>query len=319
VTPTERATQEALEAALDEVADELYALPPEDFTAARAARVKAARAAGDRALATAIGTLRRPTTGAWVVNTLARERADRLAELLDLGEQLRAAQERLVGAELRRLSEQRREVVAGLTREAAELATARGHRPSDAVAREVETTLDAALADEAAGAAARSGRLTTALAYAGMGPVDLEGAVATPPRAPVERARTRPTAAAKAGASAGSAPKGTGSDERRERRRQVAEEAERAARSALDDAERAAAEHAESVAAAEERHSAAKERLAELQQRLAAARDEEASAAQAVRVARHAAEVADRSADAARRRAEKAGAAVAALRPDDGG
>ena len=36
---------------LDDIADELYALPPEAFTAARNARAKLAKDAGDRALA----------------------------------------------------------------------------------------------------------------------------------------------------------------------------------------------------------------------------------------------------------------------------
>lgn len=51
---------------LDDVADELYGLDPGEFVAARSARVEAAREAGDRALATAIGKLRKPTTVGWL-------------------------------------------------------------------------------------------------------------------------------------------------------------------------------------------------------------------------------------------------------------
>ncbi len=58
---------------LEEIADELYGLPPEEFTAARDARACALRAS-DRALADAVCALRRPTTAAWLVDLLVRER-----------------------------------------------------------------------------------------------------------------------------------------------------------------------------------------------------------------------------------------------------
>ncbi|MFE2631832.1 hypothetical protein ACFXDP_28475, partial [Streptomyces sp. NPDC059374] len=57
---------------LDAVADELYGLRPEQFTAARNERVAAARSAGNRKLADAIGRLRRPSLSAWASNTLVR-------------------------------------------------------------------------------------------------------------------------------------------------------------------------------------------------------------------------------------------------------
>ena len=59
---------------IDRVAAELYALPPEEFTAARDALARQARASGQAALANEIRALRKPTQGAWVVNPLARER-----------------------------------------------------------------------------------------------------------------------------------------------------------------------------------------------------------------------------------------------------
>jgi hypothetical protein len=77
---------------LDAVADELYGLTPGEFTTARQARAADARQTGDRDLAAAIGKLRRPTTGAWLVNLLRRERTDELMALLNLGEVTRQAQ-----------------------------------------------------------------------------------------------------------------------------------------------------------------------------------------------------------------------------------
>jgi hypothetical protein len=329
VTPADQLPPDA-EDALDAAAGELYALEPGEFVAARDAKVRAARAAGDRALATAIGKLRRPTASAWAVNLLARDRPDRLAELVELGSELRAAQERLAGADLRRLSEQRRAVVAELAGAAAGLATERGNPPSDAARREIEATLDAALADADAGDAVRSARLTVALSYAGMGSVDLTGAVATPSRsrpaaAPADRAAEKQPAkrgaatkdgAAKDGAAKDGAAKDRAAKDRRDRRLAAAADAERAARDAATAAEDEAGARASAAAAAHDRHEAARGRLAAAQRELAAARDEEAAAAQALRAARHAAEVADRAAAAARQRLSTASATVDKLRTD---
>jgi len=68
---------------LDEVADELYAVLPEEFVAVRGQRQDDARAAGDRTLAREIGGLPKPTAAAWVCNLLVREqRAEQLVLLL---------------------------------------------------------------------------------------------------------------------------------------------------------------------------------------------------------------------------------------------
>jgi len=52
------------DADLAAAAEELYALSPGDFTAARDEKVAQARTAGDRDLARAIGALRRPVVSA---------------------------------------------------------------------------------------------------------------------------------------------------------------------------------------------------------------------------------------------------------------
>ena len=61
---------------LDDVADRLYAAAPDEFMALRTEQVAAAKAAGDKALAKEIGTLRKPTRSAWLVNLLARAAGD---------------------------------------------------------------------------------------------------------------------------------------------------------------------------------------------------------------------------------------------------
>jgi DNA repair exonuclease SbcCD ATPase subunit len=80
---------------------------------------------------------------------------------------------------LKRLNRDRQRVVAGLVAETRRLAGERGHPLNEAAARQVEQTLAAALADPVAGAAVASGRLVQPLEHAGLGPVDLTGAVAT--------------------------------------------------------------------------------------------------------------------------------------------
>jgi hypothetical protein len=165
---------------LREVADRLYAIPPAEFTSARGDEVSAAKESGDRALAAEINRLRRPSVGAWLVNTLAREAPADLDELLDLGAHLRAAQEALDGDQLRKLSQRRRRSIDGLTVQAARLAARSGARVSDAATREVAATLDAAVADEDAGHAVRSGLLVRTLISSGFDAVDLDGAVAVP-------------------------------------------------------------------------------------------------------------------------------------------
>jgi hypothetical protein len=165
---------------LAEVADELYGLPPTEFTAARDERARAARAEGRREDAAAIRKLARPTTSAWLVNQLTREAPEALGRLFEVADALAEAQRTLAGDRLRELSAQRRQVVADLLPVAAAVADRMGQPASPAVLDEVRATLEAALADAAARDALRSGRLIRALAYAGLGEVDLTAAAALP-------------------------------------------------------------------------------------------------------------------------------------------
>lgn len=139
--------------AVDEVAGELYALAPGEFTAARDERA----AAASGALATRITALRKPTVAAWAVNLLVRD--GQLAEAVDLSHALHEAQDDLDAAELAALGRQRRALVAGLARRAAQLAGEAGAALSRAVLDEVERTVNAAILDEAMAAVVLTGRL----------------------------------------------------------------------------------------------------------------------------------------------------------------
>jgi hypothetical protein len=166
---------------LSQIADELYGLVPAQFTTARDARSREARAAGHRETAAEIKKLTRPTAGAWLVNQLVRGAAAQMDRLFEIGQALQDAQRELNGELMRELSAQRRQVITELVPEAARLAAAAGQPASAGVLDEVRVTLEAAVADPAAGAAVRSGRLTRALAYAGLGEVDLTAATAVLP------------------------------------------------------------------------------------------------------------------------------------------
>ena len=164
---------------LREHAEELYGLLPEEFMAARTAAVKAAKDDGDRDLAKAIQTLRRPTVAAWSVNLLARRRAELVEQVVSLGGSLREAQATLQGQALRDLTRQRRQLVAAVTQEVRALAAAEGQKLSDAAVRQVEETLQAAMADPAAAEAVRSGLLAQPMASTGL--ESLADVLAVPP------------------------------------------------------------------------------------------------------------------------------------------
>jgi hypothetical protein len=155
---------------IDEIANELYALPPAEFTAARDSAVASARESGDRARAKELAAFKRPTVGAHLVNLLALRRPDVVAGLIDLGEQIRAAQGAVSAAQLRDLSSQRRTAIGAALRACRSLAAESGsEEPSAQQLGEVEATLAAAMADNTAADQVRAGRITKALSYAGFG------------------------------------------------------------------------------------------------------------------------------------------------------
>ena len=280
------------------VADELYALPLAEFTAARDAEAKAHKA--DKGLAGRVKALRKPSVAAWVVNLLTRRESDQVAQLLAVGEALRAAQEGMDAGQLRELTKQRRAVTAAVAGRARGLAIAEGQRPTAAVLQQVEDTLTAAMLDSGAAAAVRSGLLVTGLRAAGLDPVDAAAAVAVPealgftaqpreapaPEPPSLHVVRRPEA------------------DREEAEQALAEAEEALARRAVE-LEEAAADVSR-VEARELQLSAeideAKRRLAELEEQLDRVEEELAEAEEARDEADQAAADATRSRDDARKR-----------------
>jgi hypothetical protein len=183
-------------AELDAVAAELYALPPDQFTKARNARVGMA----DRSIAAHIKALRKPSVAAWSVNLLARQ--GQLGEALELSAALREAQEDLDAAEMSRLGRQRRQLVAALAQQAVDLAEEAGVGISAAAREDVEKTINAAVMDAAAAAAVMTARLVKPLEAGSFDESDLAeavggslpGAKALPPRDDLAQRRARKAA-----------------------------------------------------------------------------------------------------------------------------
>ena len=302
---------------LADVADELYAVPPEDFVAERTAARDRARAAGDKELAADIAGLPKPSTAAWVCNLLVRRRHEEIAQLVELGGLMREAQATLSGDQLKELGKQRSQVVAALTRQARALAAGEGHPVSTTIGEQVEETLRAAVADADAGAALLGGRLTSALSYNGFGPVDLSGAVArtTPAEAAGKAAAKAPAKAPAQGPGKAKADVDRAAREQRrleaeERARREAEEARRRELAqAEQDAEEAAAVARDTAAAAEtaeQRVADTSRRKEELQARVAELQQELRRTEQRVTTATSDLHEAEHRRDAAVRRAQTA-------------
>jgi hypothetical protein len=219
---------------VQQVADELYGLTPEQFTAARNARAKEAKVAGDKEAAAQIAGMRKPTAVAWLANCLARQRPDEVGPLLELGEALREATATLSGPELRELSRQRHRLVHALVQEAKALAAENGRRVTEEVARGLDETLTAALTNADDGDRLRRAQLTDGLVPGGFAPS--AKAAVQPARPP--RLVTPPTPTGAKGPSA--------------QERQVAQRKQRLERDLLAatvEADSAAAAHEETAAA----------------------------------------------------------------------
>jgi hypothetical protein len=278
------------------VADELYALPPAEFTRARDERAKALRKEGRREEADAVKALRKPTVAAWALNQLARTRPEQLERLLAAGHGLRAAQEELLAGgdrkALQRAAATEREVVAKLADSATGLAAEAGERAGPALREKIAETLHAAALDEETAEELRAGRLLREReAIGGFGAV----AAGAPAAGRAARGATRtgstegaagaggkprPPAGRKPGKAASAEADRRAAAERRERLA-AARTDERHARRELEAAAKAI-EHAETRAEAARAHAEeANARAKTTAERLREARSEQAAAKKA--------------------------------------
>ena len=282
---------------LEAVTDELYALPPGDFTAARDEQAQAARAAGDRSLAEQILRLRRPTRAAWASNLLVREQPEEAERLLQLGQALRQAHHDLDSEQLRKLSAQQRQLISALARQARQLTTQAGQRISEDTQREVEATLHAVLADPAAGQEWVRGRLAKPFT-APVGFDAVMGAEAAP--VPVSPRHGRQGAGKVADLDTARARRRE-EQERLARAREQADEAERELHIREEELTQAQDEQAR----AEDRRNQAQRLLADLQLQMEQAEGKQREADDIVRATRERVRERERAVREARRRAKE--------------
>ncbi|HET7902860.1 MAG TPA: hypothetical protein VFL59_16865, partial [Candidatus Nanopelagicales bacterium] len=150
--------------------------------------VETARDAGDRAAATALGKLRKPTVTAYLANRLVRMAPDVVAGVLAVGPAMREATVSGDADGLRDLGRHRAALLSDLGARARAIAEEDGVRMTATHQRELEATFTAAAADEQAAATLLTARITGPLESASMG-FDL-GVV--PPERPAGGAASAP-------------------------------------------------------------------------------------------------------------------------------
>jgi hypothetical protein len=153
--------------------DDLYGLPPEEFTRARDALAKELRDAGKREAADEVKALRKPTVSAWAVNQASRQRPQDVKRLVKAGDALRKAQRAAVGgrkSKLREATAAHRELVQDLTETAKAALDERGGSTAAIVTR-VAQTLRGASIDKEHSKALVAGTLSEDVEQTGFGPL----------------------------------------------------------------------------------------------------------------------------------------------------
>jgi hypothetical protein len=292
---------------LAEAMQDLYAADPDAFMDTRKRLVAAAKANGVAEVATEIGRLRKPSIAAWAVNLAARRSPGIVAQLVDLGTQMRTAQSRLDTATLTGLRQDRDRLLRDFVGAAQEAASSVGRRLSPAAQEEVRATVIAALADGQATQAVASGQLTRALSYSGFGEVDLSEAVArTSSGAILTLLPGTPGTPGIPGTPGAAQARGGGGPATTTQGDEGSEDATGSDRvtleAALADAVKRLASAEESVTRARERAEETRERLAVVERQLAKAREADERALEGVTDAVRA----RKAAEAARHSAERA-------------
>jgi hypothetical protein len=149
---------------LEQELDRLYALRPEEFTAARNDLAARLRKAGQAEAAEQVRALRKPSVPVWSVNQLARRHPDAVADLISAGEQLRRAQQEAFRAErggesVREATAAERAAVRTLTRHAQSFLEAEGRTATHTALERIASTLRSAAVEPDAAPMLAAGRL----------------------------------------------------------------------------------------------------------------------------------------------------------------
>ena len=146
--------------------DELYAVPPKEFSRARNAKAAALKAAGRAADADAVRRLAKPSPFLWATNQLARLDAERVAHFVDVVRRVRQSQLRDPRTAAEGMQTIRAELAA-LAARANEVLTKAGYRVAAAGTARIANTLLGAAADAGLVDDLRHGRLAAELAAPG--------------------------------------------------------------------------------------------------------------------------------------------------------
>jgi hypothetical protein len=234
----------------EDIVDELYGVPSDEFIARRDARVRELRKEKRREEADAVRALRKPALSAWGLNQLSRSDRDLLDELLAAGAALRQAKG---GDTLRDATREERGAVARAAERATALLREAGHAVTDKTAGEVRETLHAAALDPEAREALDRGRLVEPRQAIGLGGFGGLATASSEPDEPYEAPEKPKKPEPK--------PKKKQQDDAAARRKREAEERKAAKERAK--AARAALREAESRLRERERELAVAERAAE--------------------------------------------------------
>jgi chromosome segregation ATPase len=267
--------------------DELFALPPEQFTAARDALAKRLKAEGNSDASAAVKKLARPTVAAWALNQLPHQHPEVVEEVVAAGAELRRAQRRalsgIADAGMSAATQDRREAVRNATDAAARILSSAGREPAT-VERDIQAALEAATNDPAIAEELQEGRFSKPPALE----ADLGGLMALSLAAAGEPETVPPPSKAR--------------DDPQERRRREHERKIDEARQRATATSRVALEAEARAEAAAEQAESAQAEADDLNRQAAAATKR---ARELVRAAKAAREDADRQRAAAKETAEK--------------
>jgi hypothetical protein len=273
---------------LDARLSALYATPPEGFTAARKALAADLAAARDPRAAE-VKALHRPTLPVWAVNRLAREEPSAVDALLRAGEELVAANRRVLGGsrggELLEANHALQEALHRAVAAAEERAASAGHALSLAMAARVRTTLRSlALGAAAARGRLAAGRVQTEIASTGLEAFETLGPMRAAPPSP-----SKTSARSNAPAPAAAARRQTAEERKtargRERALAAAQKRLRSAEASLTAAEAAAREQRKALEDAQRRASEAAARAREAERHAEDARRQAEEARRALQAA----------------------------------
>ncbi len=295
--------------------DRLFQLPLGEFTSARNALAATLKKAGRKDEAEQVKGLAKPSVSAWAVNQLYWNHRKLFDRLMSSGAALRSAQaSQLSGeaAELRGPLQERRETLSELSKLAASALQRAQHAPTPETLRRIVTTLEALAIYGDSPEAPQAGRLVT-----DVDPPGFEALASLVPRLSAGGRSGGPSAVIpfrqKARPARGRSARGAGAEEAREEERRAARDAVQQAERTLRDARSAEARSEAALKTAARKVKAAEAAKAEADERVTRAEAELTAARQEARKVAAAAEEATQAVADAERALERAKQRTAAL------